>query len=263
MTIPTSRVIELADGLAVAVNERASAAVDGTGVLLLHGGAGPSSMAALADALSGHAYVITPTHPGFDGRPRPDRVDSVADLASAYLDLLDVLDLRQVLVIGNSVGGWIASEMALRDNHGRVGGVVLLNAVGIQPGSPGQIADIATAGPAEFGRLAWHRPELRPNPAAMSDEQRAAIAANQQTLAVYAGDPYMHDPKLGRRLHRVTVPVLVAWGEHDGVVPADYGREYAGLFADGRFQLIPGAAHFPQIEQVELTVEAIEKFRQR
>ncbi|MET0136419.1 MAG: alpha/beta fold hydrolase [Kibdelosporangium sp.] len=257
----TTRIVELADGLTVAVDERGNTAKPGgSAVLLLHGGAGPFSVAALAGALAERAYVITPTHPGFDGRPRPDWVDSVADLASAYLDLLDILDVREVLVIGNSVGGWIASEMALRDNHKRIGGLVLLNAVGIRPDSPHRIASIAEAGPAEFLRLAWHNPALRPDPAAMDADRQAAMAANQQTMAVYADDPYMHDPKLGRRLHRVTVPVLVAWGEHDGVVPAAYGRAYAGTFPDARFQLIPDAAHFPQIEQLGLTVEAVGEF---
>jgi len=254
----TTRTVHLAGGLDIAIDERGTAG--DTGVLLLHGGAGPLSMAGLAGAMSEHAYVITPTHPGFASQARPDWFDSVADLASAYLDLLDVLDLRRVLVIGNSVGGWIAPEMALRDNHSRIGGLVLLNAVGVEPAHPGQIADAVTSGPAEFAKLAWHSPALRPDPTAMSAEQLAAMAANQQTLAVYAGDPYMHDPKLGRRLHRVTVPVLVAWGEQDGVVPEVYGRAYADLFPDARFQLVPEAAHFPQIEQLDLTLEAIAKF---
>src|SRR5947207_15196371 len=104
----TSRILELGDGLTVAVDEQGdAAAAGGSGVLLLHGGAGPRSVAGLADALSEHAYVITPTHPGFDGTPRPDWMDGIADLAVAYLDLLDRLDLRDVLVAGSSVGGWI------------------------------------------------------------------------------------------------------------------------------------------------------------
>ena len=89
-------------GLTVTVREFGRN-TDGTGILLLHGGAGPASVLGLAAALSEDAYVVVPTHPGFDGTPRPDSTDSVADLASAYLDLLDLLDLREVTVIGNSV----------------------------------------------------------------------------------------------------------------------------------------------------------------
>jgi pimeloyl-ACP methyl ester carboxylesterase len=257
----TTRDFELRDGLTITVEEQGDAAASaGTGVLLLHGGAGPRSMTGLAVALSQDAYVITPTHPGFDGRPRPDWVDSIADLAVAYLDLLDALDLHKVLVIGSSVGGWIAAEMALRDTRGRIGGLTLLNAVGIKPEAPLEIAELAKVGPVEFGRMAFHNPELRPNPAALSEEQRAAIAANQRTLAVYSGDPYAHDPKLIRRLHRVTVPVLVAWGEHDGVAPLEYGRAFANAFPRARFEPISAAAHFPHIEQAGQTLGVIEDF---
>jgi pimeloyl-ACP methyl ester carboxylesterase len=114
---PTTRpahTFDLGYGLTVTVQGQGEIAPPGgTGVLLLHGGAGPRSAAGLAAALSEHAYVITPTHPGFDGTPRPDWADRVTDLALAYLDLIDTLDLSHVLVIGSSFGGWIAAEMAL------------------------------------------------------------------------------------------------------------------------------------------------------
>src|SRR5580692_688769 len=114
MTVsPTTRTVDLANGLSITINEYGQN-TEGQGVLMLHGGAGPRSMAAISAALSEHVYVITPTHPGFDGTSRPEHTDSVADLAVAYLDLLDQLDLTGVMVIGSSVGGWIASEMALR-----------------------------------------------------------------------------------------------------------------------------------------------------
>jgi pimeloyl-ACP methyl ester carboxylesterase len=258
---PASRTVELGEGLTLTIDEQGdAAAAGGSGVLLLHGGGGPRSVAAFASVLAQDAYVITPTHPGFDGRPRPDWMDAVADLALAYLDLLDTLDLRDVVVIGSSVGGWIAAEMALRDTRGRVGRLVLVNAVGIRAKDADEIADVAKVGGAEFGRLAYYNPAFRLDPTTLSDEQRAAMAADQRTLAVYAGDPYMHDPKLRRRLRRVAVPVLVLWGEQDGVAPLDYGRVYADSFPDAHFQTIPEAGHLPHLEKPEETLEAIRKF---
>jgi pimeloyl-ACP methyl ester carboxylesterase len=265
MTVPTptgtSRAIELGDQLTITIDERGDAEPDGSAVLLLHGGAGQRSVAGLAAALSEHRHVITPTHPGFDGQPRPDWTDSVGDLADAYLDLIDVLGLRGVLVIGNSIGGWIAAEIALRDNHGRVSGLVLLNSTGTEPSRPDEIADTAALSPAELSALSIHNPAMRPDPAAMTDQQRAGMAANQRTMAVYAKLPY--DPKLRRRLHRVTMPVLVAWGEYDGVVPLAYGRALAGAFPRAIFQPIADAAHFPQMEQPGVTLEAIGAFVQK
>src|SRR5580692_1267220 len=160
-----SRTIDLGNGLQVTIDERGDAtAAPGAAVLLLHSGAGPRSIAGLAAALSEHAYVVTPTHPGFDGTPRVPWLDSVADLADAYLDLLEELGLEQVMVIGNSVGGWIASEMALRDIHGRVSAVVLLNANGIRPDHAGQVTDIRGMAPAAIGKLSFFNPAFRPNP---------------------------------------------------------------------------------------------------
>jgi len=256
-----TRTVELGNGLEITISQRGNTAqAQRSGVLLLHGGAGSQSVAGLAEALSEHAHVVTPIHPGFDGTPRVPWLDSAAGLADAYLDLLEELGLDAVMVIGNSIGGWIASEMALRDIHGRVTSLVLLNANGIRPDSPAQVTDIRGLQPQAIGRLAFHNPAFRPDPAAMTDEQRAATAANQQALAVYAGEDFMFAPTLRRRLHRVTVPVLVAWGEEDGIVSADYGRAYAAAFRGGRYTAIAEAGHFPQIEQPAAVLAAIGDF---
>jgi len=263
MTVPTStstsRTVDLADGLSITIEEYGTN-TDGTGILVLHGGAGPRTVAGLATALSEHVYTVAPTHPGFDGTPRPDWADTIADLAVAYLDLLDALDLTGVMVIGNSVGGWIAAEMALRDTRGRLGCLVLLNAVGITPERADQMVDIRLVPPAEIGTLSFANPAYRPDFASLSDEQRAGMAANQKTLATYGGGSFTYDPKLRRRLHRVTVPVLVAWGEQDGIVTTDYGRAYADSFPNGHFVPVPDAAHFPHIEQPGRTLGAIGDF---
>lgn len=255
----TTRTVTLANDLSLTIDEYGDNS-DGTAVLLLHGGAGPRTVAGLAAALSEHVYVVVPTHPGFDGTPRPEWADSVADLAEAYLDLLDTLNLTGVMVIGNSVGGWIAAEMALRDSHGRLGALTLLNAVGITPDSEDDLVDVRVVPPAEISTLSFANPAFRPDFSSFSDEQRAAAAANQRTLATYAGEAFTHDPKLRRRLHRVTVPVLVAWGEQDGIATAKYGRTYAESFRHGHFVPVPDAGHFPHIEQAGVTLQAIGDF---
>jgi pimeloyl-ACP methyl ester carboxylesterase len=259
----SSRTIELGNGLQVSIDERGdTAGSGGRGLLVLHGGAGPRSVAGLAAALAEHAPapVVTPTHPGFEGTPRVPWLDSAADLADAYLDLLEKLGLDDVMVIGNSIGGWIAAEMALRDIHGRVKSMVLLNANGIRPDGPDQVTDIRGLPPQAIGKLSFYNPALRPDPAAMSEEQRATMAANQQVLALYAGKDFMFAPKLRRRLHRVTVPVLVAWGEEDGIVTPGYGRAYAAAFGNGHFKSIAEAGHMPQLEQPGAVLAAIGDF---
>ncbi|GHJ99168.1 hypothetical protein SY2F82_09660 [Streptomyces sp. Y2F8-2] len=73
------------------------------------------------------------------------------------------------------------------------------------------------------------------------------------TLRTLAGDPYMHDPELLRRLGRVRVPALLLWGESDRIVTPAYGAAYAAAFGDGRLEVIPEAGHLPQIEQPDAT----------
>ncbi|MEY9931376.1 pimeloyl-ACP methyl ester carboxylesterase [Catenulispora sp. GP43] len=256
---PATRTVTIATGMPITLTEFGTN-TDGAAVLYLHGGAGPRTMLGLAGALAEHVYGIVPTHPGFDGTPRPERFDTMADLADAYLDLLDELDLRGVMVIGNSVGGWIASEMALRDNHHRIGAVVLINATGIKAAGSEQVTDVRGMAPAQMSQLSFANAAFRPDFASFTDEQRAATAANQQTLAVYSGEAFTHDPKLRRRLHRITIPALVVWGEGDGISPLEYGRDYAAAFGNGHFAPIADAGHFPQIEQIGATLGAIGNF---
>lgn len=244
-----------ADGLTVRIDERGS----GRPILVLHGGAGPQSVAGLSEALSRHAHVLTPTHPGFAGEPRPEWFDSIDDLALTYLELLERLDLHEVMVIGSSIGGWIASELAVRDTT-RLSSIVLIDAAGIQVDGH-EIVDVSPLTPNELLALSYHNPAaFRIDPATLSPEQIAERAANLRTLAIYGRGPGMSDPKLRRRLARVRIPALVVWGDSDGIIDPDYGRAYAQSLPNARFILIPEAGHLPQIEQPERLLTAVWEF---
>ena len=252
---PSTRKETFADGLAVRLDERGS----GPPMLVLHVGGGPQSVAGFTEALSLHAHVLSPIHPGFAGEPRPEWFDSIDDLALTYLDLLERLNLHEVMVIGFSIGGWIASELAVRDTT-RLSSIVLVDAVGIQVEGH-EIADVFSLAPDELSALSYHNPAaFRIDPATLSPEQVAAIAATFQTLAVYGREQGMADRKLRRRLARVTIPALVVWGESDRVVDPDYGRAYAQALGNARFTLIPEAGHLPQIEQPVRLLNVILEF---
>lgn len=259
-TLPTSspktRRETFADGLTVRFDERGN---NGRPILILHGGGGPQTVAGLAAGLD-KAHVVVPTHPGFGGEPRPEWFNSIDDLAIAYLDLLERLDLRNVLVIGSSMGGWIASAMALRDIRQRLRGLVIINGTGIQvDGHP--VADVSTLTPDELSALSFHNPAaFRVDPATVTPEQIEARKANFRVLAVYDQGLGSSDPKLRRRLSNVKIPVLVAWGESDRVVDTEYGRAYAQSFPNARFELIPEAGHLPQIEQTQRLLTLVRQF---
>ena len=227
--------------------------------LVLHGGAGPQSVARFAQLLAekGHNRVLTPTHPGFGGTPRPEALDSVAKLAALYRGLLDNLGLEDVTVVGNSVGGWIAAEMALSGTT-RIGGIVLLDAVGIEvKGHP--IADVSGMSLPDIQSLSFHDPTpFRVDAATVPDAQRAILAANGAALAAYAGSA-MADPTLRGRLSGIAVPTVVLWGESDQIVDPVYGQTYAAAIDGSRFEVLPATGHMPQMETPDLVLQRMEE----
>jgi pimeloyl-ACP methyl ester carboxylesterase len=231
----------------------------GRPILLLHGGGGTGTVFGLSQVLAAKARVLLPTHPGFDGTPRPAHLDSVPDLARFYIKLLEILDLHDVLLIGSSIGGWVAAEMALIGGN-RIKGLVLLNSVGIQvPGEP--LVDVSGLTRPELIRLASHNPDLiMANTPPMTPERLANLASNAAALAAYDHGADMMAPGLRERLTSVAVPALVLWGESDGIASPAYGKAYAAAFADGRFESIAEAGHLPQIEQPARVLAHIESF---
>ncbi|WP_437303313.1 alpha/beta fold hydrolase [Sorangium sp. So ce388] len=227
--------------------------------LLLHGGAGPSSMAGLAEGLAKGARVLAPTHPGFAGTFRPERIARVDDLVLTYLALLDLLDVSDVVLVGNSFGGWLAAEMALRGSR-RVAAIALLNAVGIDTGSPARAIVDPMAVPPE-GRLAlsFHDP-ARFAARLASPESAKHMPDNQRALRVYAGEPFMHDPTLHARLGQLSIASLVVWGESDRIVDLEYGRRYAASMPGSVFKPVSGAGHFPQIERADEVIQLLTAF---
>jgi pimeloyl-ACP methyl ester carboxylesterase len=240
----------------VTVTERGA----GRPVLLLHGGAGPRSVSDFADQLAQQrdARVLTPVHPGFDGTPRPEQLTSIRELAALYGALLDELDLSDVTVVGNSIGGWVAAELALLGNP-RITRVVLVDAVGLQIDTH-PIVDFFSLSMAEVAELSYHEPhkfvldvDRLPEPA------RAAMAGNRAALAVY-GRQMMADPSLLSRLPRIAVPALVVWGASDGVVDVEHGRAYAAAIPGARLVVIATAGHLPQLETPERLLDEVWAF---
>ncbi|MEA2655829.1 MAG: hypothetical protein QOI23_1194, partial [Chloroflexota bacterium] len=233
---------------------------EGHPMLLLHGGGGPLTVNSFADLVAAQkpARVITPTHPGFGGTPRPDSLATVPGLAALYVALLAELDLRGVAVIGNSIGGWIAAEMALLDTN-RIASFVLVDAVGIEvPGHP--IADFFSLTPRQVAEISYHDPDrFGIDPSKLSPEALKVMAGNRATLAVYAGTS-MSGAGLAGRLAAVKTPTLVVWGDSDRIADVDYGRAFAAAIPGAKFQLLSDTGHLPQIETPEQLLDAVWAF---
>ncbi len=216
--------------------------------------------------LSERFRVLSPSHPGFGTSSLPGHFDSVDDLAYFYLDV--VREIGRVSLVGMGLGGWIAAELAARCDHD-LERLVLVDAVGIKIGgrTDRDIADTFIAGPEELLRLCWHSPEtgrklMRLPAAGLPEDELTELLRNRQSAALYGWSPFMHNPKLAGRLHRIRVPTLVLWGASDRVVSPDYGRAYTGLIPNARFQLIEQAGHYPYLEQPAAFIAAITGFLQ-
>ena len=225
--------------------------------LLLHGGAGPSSVRGFGDLLAARlrARVLVPAHPGFDGTPRSDGITGTGDLARLYVRLLEDLDFWDVTVIGNSFGGWLAAEVGLLGSP-RVGGVVVLDAIGLEvPGHP--VTAVSGLAPPELARLSFHEPaRFAPDPTAPGPV-REQVEANMAALSFYAGSS-MTDPTLGGRLRAMPVPVHVMWGAADGIVDPAHGRAWADALPEAHLRVLAQAGHLPQLEAPERVLGALQ-----
>ena len=212
--------------------------------------------------LSEMRRFVAPTHPGFGKSSLPDWLDSIDDIAHLYLELMDILKLDRIDLVGCSIGGWIAAEMATKSPE-RFRRIVLSGPVGIKVGPPDKldIPDIFAMPQADAMKLTFHDPErMNLDTAKMSDDELAAMFRARETLALLTWEPWMHNPKLKRRLHRVAIPALFMRGESDGLVSEAYLDAYARLLPNARTMTIKAAGHVPQLEQPAAFATAVLEF---
>jgi pimeloyl-ACP methyl ester carboxylesterase len=240
----SSRVI---NGIRIETIERGS----GQPLLFLHPGIGIGATAPVLDRLAERARLIAPSHPGFGGSEQPPSFDSIDDLAYFYLDLMEELDLDHAIVAGVSLGGWIAAEMAVK-SCARISHLVLANPVGIKISGreTRDIADIFALTEEQLAELAYFDPAAgKLDYKAMTEAEVRIVARNREATARYGWSPYLHDPKLKDRLHRVRVPTLLLWGAADRILSPSYGQAYCAAIAGARIEPIARAGHFPHLEQ--------------
>jgi pimeloyl-ACP methyl ester carboxylesterase len=249
--------------------------VNGLAVTLMHAGEGPpfvylhSTLGESAlwlpyyQSLAKQFRVLVPTHPGFNGTPGFDNIDTIEDLAFHYIELFDALGLDEMILGGVSLGGWVAAEIAVRWPE-RVKKLWLTSA-------PGLWSDQAELGDLfrimydrdAVRRMLFHDPNSHMAKIVLPEEVDEAKALNAyQNLTVLARlvweRPY--DPKLARRLHRVKCPTLLLWGAHDALVPPAFAEEYRKHLPHAELKLIADCGHLPMFEKEAEFVDALTRF---
>jgi pimeloyl-ACP methyl ester carboxylesterase len=234
----------------------------GRPLLFLHAENGIEPATAAIAELAKSARVIAPTHPGYGRSELPKGMRSVDDLSYFYLDFLDQLDLRDLTVVGVSLGAWITAEIAVKTTA-RLSRLVMANAVGVKVGEreTRDIADIFALTEPEYLDIAYCDPNVgKRDYKALPDAEVLAAARAREATARIAWNPYFHDPRLKSRLHRIRIPTLFLWGTHDRMLSEAYGRAYCAMIAGARFEPIERAGHFPDHEQPKIFAEKVLAF---
>jgi len=245
----------------------------GSPVVYLHSASGEGVGVPFTDELAADYDVIAPMFPGFGESEGIEQIDDMDDAVFHLLDLWEVLGLEAPHVVGLSLGGWMGAELATRYPD-RVGKLVLVNPAGLYlEGAP--ILDIFGRSPAEMAedlffdqnqpmaQLMHQFADYRADPAQIGNLTFEMIKPIVQVMAATARlgwDPYLHNPKLPKRLHRITAPTLVVRGEHDTLIPEPHARYYAEHISGARLEVVPDVAHMLPIERGDELARIVREF---
>jgi len=223
----------------------------GRPLLYLHGASGAPVVQPFMEKLAERFDVLVPEHPGYGQSDEPEWLENIHDIGYFYLDFLKQLDLKDVVLVGSSMGGWMAMEIAVRDCS-RLSQVVLIGAAGIK--SPdAQVADIFLMAPEELLRNIYYDQKIAETLLAVppTPEMIDMQLKNRHATARLAWEPRFHDPHLPKWLHRIDVPVKIVWGEHDRIIPVAFTKEFSRLLPKAAIHIIKDAGHLPQVEKAD------------
>ena len=248
------------DWIVNGVPTRVLSAGEGPAIVFIHGTGGSGKVwFNQMRRFEGEYRVIAPDLPGYGRTPLPDAIRSIDDYPAFVLALLDALDLPQAVLVGNSMGGRVALQLAL-DHPERVSGLVLINSSGLKlPGIP--TVNVREMAPAEFAsRLFYRTPEQASSRGALAErfvdspEQQQA----RQTMLRLTAGPLRQD--MQERLGDLQAPTLGVWGEGDRIIPPVYGEAFASAIPNAQLAVLPRAGHVPMLERPGAVNEVMAPF---
>jgi pimeloyl-ACP methyl ester carboxylesterase len=237
----------------------------GTPVVFFHGAGGLLADNPFLDRLAARYHVFAPELPGYGESTGDELLEDMLDFTLHGWDVIDALGLTKPHLIGHSMGGMIAAEMAAvapRD----LDRLVLAGAAGLWLDEH-PIPDIFALLPGQLVELLFQDPAkgqaLLTGGADFSDVEvfKAFYLAQQRRLAM-AGKILFPIPnrRVAKRLYRVTAPTLVLWGGADKLIAPPYARRWGRLIPGATVEMVPDAGHMLPYEQPEAFVAAVCRF---
>jgi pimeloyl-ACP methyl ester carboxylesterase len=229
----------------------------GQTLLFLHGASGMPAILPCLQKLAERFDVVVPEHPGYGQSDEPEWLENIHDMAYFYLDFLEKLDLKDVLLVGNSMGGWIALEIAVRSTA-RIRSMVVVSPAGVK--APGVLpADTFLMSPEEQVRALVFDQKLADARLAepMTPEALDTALKNRHTTARLAWEPRFHDPHLPKWLHRIKVPVTIVWGAEDRILPVKMSEELKKHIPHAKLEIMRDTGHLPHAERPDQFVEIV------
>jgi pimeloyl-ACP methyl ester carboxylesterase len=246
------------------IKVRLFTAGEGPPLVFLHGAGGVERWLPFFDLLAARHAVMVPEHPGFGASDNPAWMRNVADVAMYYLDFFDTLGASKLHLVGHSLGGWIATELAVR-NSAHLATLTLLAPAGIRvKGVPS--GDIFIWSPEETARNLFHdqayADRMIAAMAAAGEAEADRALANRFMAAKLAWEPRLYGPALERWLHRIAVPTQVIWGAEDKALPARYAEVWEREVPGAKVEILPACGHLLHVEQAQQVADRVLAFTQ-
>ena len=252
--------------------KRRTVRINGIDTVLLEAGSGPPLVFLHgAGTVTGFDFaqgwvkkfrVIIPYHPGFGPSADDPQVTEIHDYVLHYVELFDQLGLPKVRLVGQSMGGFISTKLAVEHGH-RIERLVLACPIGLPVPAEHSTVNFLATPPQELPALLAHDPQtvIRHLP---PSEPSAAFIAERTKEAVTAGrvlgdGTATFDVKLPRYLHRVTMPTLLVWGKQDRLTPTPQHRTWAKALPKATVLLFDNAGHLV-LDEAPAAVAAITDF---
>ncbi|MBI3325878.1 MAG: alpha/beta hydrolase [Nitrospinae bacterium] len=261
MTVTQEHIAELTE--VAGVNIQLLMGGQGAPLLLLHGAGGNPGWLRYHQTLAQQFTVYAPSHPGYDQSSRPEWISTMNDMAHFYRQCIEELGLAPIHLMGFSMGGWLAAEIAAMCPP-CVKSLVLVDAAGIKP-EVREMAEILMVSQDVVKKLRFYDPTQVPDYEAvvnrqLTPDEEAVQWRNREMTSRLCWKPYFHNPKLPAYLRGLKTPTLIVWGRQDAIFPLNCGELYQRALANSTLRVIDRCGHSPAVEKPTEFLQVVLEF---